>query len=504
MDIMRETDKQQMKYFVLNLVKDSLYYLPEKLSSIIYGFVALLIYTRLLSPEEYGDFSLIITTTGIFGIFAYMWLNNSNLRFFSSYKKDNNLSYYFSTSFFILISTLGSSLLIIYILSNFSLLPRSIMNYLPLVIGVLFSTSFFDTIKTILRADRKSKAYSFFSISASILYITISLLLIYILNIIKISAILLSIVLTNSVLSILIILKYDVQKYISMRYISRKVLRQFFNYGIPLIATLLFSWILALSDRYFIEYFRDTHEVGIYSATYQLANYPISLISSLIYMSSIPLIIDIWEKNGDDITKVFISKIVRYYLILSIPILFGLTIILSSDIMYILGAKYTEGLAIVPWIAIGSFAVGLNIYTNIALELKKKTKIVAYIMCIASVGNIIMNFILIPKFGFYGAGLSTAFSYILYLGLSWFKSWDYLPWRFPTKTTINCIAASFLMVSILFILKIFVQQVSILNLLIISTIGGIIYFIIIYSINEIDTEIVFIKNHYQKWIKNRG
>lgn len=498
---MKEENRQQMKVMILDLVKDSLFYLPEKIVSIFYGFAALLIYTRILSPAEYGDLSLINATIGIFGIFAYAWLNNSNLRFFSLYKNDDELENYFSTSFFILISTLTFSSLIIYTLSNFLLLPQSMMDYLLLAICVLFSTSFFETIRTILRADRKPKAYSFFSISASVLYIAISLLSIYILNL-RISAILLGIILTNSILSLIIIWKYDFQKYINIKHISRDVLVQFFNYGIPLIATLLFSWILTLSDRYFIEYFRDANEVGIYSATYQLANYPISLISSLVYMASVPIIIDNWEKNGDEITKDLISNIVRYYLILSIPILFGLTI-LSSDLIYILGAGYIEGLVIVPWIALGSFAVGVNIYTDIGLGLKKKTKIISYIMCIASIGNIIMNFILIPRFGLYGAGLSTAFSYILYLGLSWSKSLEYLPWKFPMKTIINCIIASFLASCIIFILKLFIKT-SMLNLLILSAIGCIIYLIIIYSTNEINAEMRFVKNHYQTWIKNRG
>ncbi len=496
---MKESN-QQIKHLILNLAKDSLFYIPEKMFSVLYSFAGILIYTRIFSPAEYGDFSLIIATTGIFGIFVYSWINISNLRFFSSYRDNNKLENFFSTSFFILIGTLTCSSLLIYILSNYSLLPQIMVNYLILAIGVLFSTSFFETMQTILRSDRNSKAYSFFSISSSVLYITISLLLLYILNL-RISAILLSYILTNSILSILIIFKYKFQKYIRFAYFSRETLNRFLSYGIPMIATLLFSWVLALSDRYFIEYFRNTNEVGIYSATYQLANYPISLISSLIFMASTPIIIDVWEKNGDEITKVLISNIVRYYLILSIPILFGL-MFLSPDFIYLLGAKYAEGLTIIPWIATGSFAVGLNIYIYKGLELKKKTNIVSYIMCTAAVGNIVMNYILIPAYGFYGAGVSTAVSYILYLGLSWFVSWKYLPWKFPTNTIINCIVASVLMSCVIFILKLFIQE-SIPNLLILSAIGSIIYLIVIYTSNEINTEIDFIKNHCKNYIFSR-
>ena len=116
-------------------------------------------------------------------------------------------------------------------------------------------------------------------------------------------------------------------------------------------------------------------------------------------------------------------------------------------------------------------------------------------MGLSSVGNIIMNLILIPLLGLYGAGLSTAFSYILYLGLSWFISWKYLPWKFPIKTLFNTVVASTLMSILLIILKLFVRS-SILNLLLLSIIGFMVYIIIIYLINEIKEEMAFIKNRY--------
>lgn len=485
--------ESQHRLSILNLVKDSLFYIPEKISSILYGFAFLFIYTRMFSPTEYGDYSLINATIGIFGIFAYSWLNNSNLRFFSSYRNDNKLENFFSTSFFILIGTILCSSILIYILSNLSILPRSIANYIILTIGVLFSTAFFETMQTILRANRNAKAYSFFSISSSVLYIVISLFLIKMLGL-GISAILLSIILTNSTLSILIILKYDFRKYINLTYFSMETLSNFLDYGMPMIATLLLSWILTLADRYFIEYFRNSQEVGIYSAVYQLANYPISLVSSLIFMASTPIIIDVWEKSGEEMTKVLVTNVVRYYMIISVPILFGF-ISLSSDFMHLLGSKYADGAAIVPLIAMSSFIIGLDIYVSKGLELKKRTKYLAYIMAIAAAGNIILNFILIPTYGFYGAGISTVISYILYLGLSWFKSWTYLPWKFPTKTAFNCVIASFLMSSVIFIFKLWVPT-SIPNLLILSVVGGLIYLIIIYEINEINVEVDFVKRHY--------
>ena len=242
-----------------------------------------------------------MTTVGIIGVFAYSWINQSNLRFFQAYRNNHKLDLFLSTSFFLLFGTLIGSSIMLFILSRLSLLPRDIIEYMLLIIVVLIATSLFETVMMILMSDQKPKMYSIFRSLSVILNLGISLLFIHIFNY-RVSAILAGYILTYLTLFIIIISKLQLYRYISLKSISIKTLKEFIDYGIPLLAALILSWILTLSDRYFIEYFRGNYEVGLYSASYQLADYPIGLISSTIIMAAFPIILDTWEKKGDQIT----------------------------------------------------------------------------------------------------------------------------------------------------------------------------------------------------------
>lgn len=491
-------NNEPTKHLILNVGKDTLLYIPSKLFPALFGFIGLSVYTRIFPPNEYGDYSLIIATVGIAGIFAYSWINQSNLRFFSPYKIGNKLGVFFSTSFFTLIGALAISSLILIILSKFSLLPHGIANYVMLAIGVMFTMAFFETLMTILRAERNPKSVSLFRSLSSGLCLAISLLLIYTFNL-GIAAILLGYILTNSMLSATIILKFKFYRYIHFRYFSGKALKEYADYGIPLIATSLFSWILALSDRYIIEYFRGSGEVGIYSATYQLAEYPMSLISSLIVMAAFPIIIDTWEKNGDKVTKELISNVTRYYLLLAIPSLIGI-IILSKEIMLILGRSYSVGYNVLPWVCFGSLMAGMCIYVNKGLELKRNTRILAFLVGIAGISNIVMNLLLIPKYGFYGAGVATGIAYLIYFVLSVSISRRYLEWTIPTNSIKNILICSMVMGIMLFIAKKYLAE-SLLNLVMLIGLGTTIYFITLFFTGEIKREVVFIRNYLNSTFK---
>jgi O-antigen/teichoic acid export membrane protein len=184
--------------------------------------------------------------------------------------------------------------------------------------------------------------------------------------------------------------------------------------------------------------------VGIYSATYQLASYPISLISSMIVMAAFPIIINTWEKNGENITRELISKVTRYYLLLAIPLLAG-SIALSDEIILILGASFFLGHTVLPWVCFGVLMLGLCVYVNKGLELKKKTRVLSFLVGIAGISNIAMNLLLVPRYGFYGAGVATGLACSIYFISSVIVSKKYLKWTVDISSVKNALIGSIVM-----------------------------------------------------------
>lgn len=489
------------KNIIRNIGKDIFIYIPSMLLPVFFGFIALSVYTRLFTPEEYGDYALTMNTVSIFGIVSFGWLNQSNLRFYSKYK-NTEFKKYISTSYFSLIGTLILSISLIYIFTFGNLMPRSVGNHLGLVIAILISNSSLETLLSILRADRKAKMVSIIRVATSFLYLLISLIFIYIFNL-GVSSLFLSIITGNLISSGIIISQHNFIKFVHVKEFSWDLFKEFYRYGVPVATILIFSWILMVSDQFILEYFKGNHEVGIYSATYNLASYPMSLVSTLIITAAFPIIIDTWENNFEDDTKTVISAIIRYYLIIAIPSLVGI-IILSKEIMLILGSAYSSGYIALPWICFGSIIYGLCIYVNKGFELKKNTKILAFLVGIAGISNIIMNIFLIPKYGYYGAAVSTSISYLIYLIIGIYSSKKDINWTIVINfhSIKNVIIASLLMGITLIIIKENTIS-SFLNMVILICLGIGIYLLSLFTIKEINNEVAFFKNFLNSEVENR-
>lgn len=486
-------ERANCKNVLRSILEDSVKYIPSQIFPAIFGFLSLSIYTRVFSPIEYGKYMLITATVDIIGTLVYSWLNQANLRFFSYCKKENKLEIFSSTSFFSLIVMLGISSIVLFIISKYPIFPQSIKGYLKFIVCLLFSTGLFETLMTILRADRNPKAISLLRSMSSALYLIISLLLVFYLKI-GISSILVGYIVTNFILSFAICHKYKKVLIINISSFSKKVSKQFADYGVPLVISGLFAWILSLSDRYMIEYFRGASEVGIYAATCQLASYPLSLISSMIIMAGYPVIIEAWEENkGNEIVRELISNIIRYYIIIAIPLIVGI-ISLSSEFALFLGDAYSSGTNIIPWICIGSLASGLCIYINKGLELKKKTRILSWLVFIAGLCNIFINLLLIPKYGYYGAAISTCLSYIIYFLLSVYISYKNFRINIHFNTVRNTIFSAIGMQIILYIIKEYFEP-SMFSLFLLILIGILIYFVLLSLTKEIHQESNYIREY---------
>lgn len=483
---------------LLNIARDTLIYLPSKLFPSLLGIISLSLYTRIFSAKEYGDYSLFISTTSILIIFTSSWINSSNLRFFSEYKNKNQLKLFYSTSFFLLIMVTFLISITTLAFSKLLLLPYFISERLFLFLAYLITITFFNTITAILRADRKTKLGSALTSLSSLSSLTISIFLIYFLNL-GISAIIVGFVVTYLTLSSYSFFRQHYQVYISPKSFSKTVAKEFIQYGYPLISTLLFSWILMMSDRYMLAYFRGSYEVGIYSAIYQLADYPLSMVSSIILMSSFPIIIDTWKESSPQETSNLIALLTKYYLLLSVPMLYGMTA-LSSEFTQVLGQTYSTGHNVIPWIGFGSLMNGLCLYTNKGFELSKKTSILSYIIGIAGLINIILNFILIPKYGYYGAGVATTISYTTFYIISLNCSKKYLDLTMPVRSLLNIVICSSIMYFTLFEMKIYLKE-SVLNLVLLVIIGMFIYFITLLIIGEIKNETGYVNKIVKRLLR---
>ncbi len=412
--------------------KDVLKYMPSRIVPSLAAFVGVMFFTRLLSPEEYGLYILVMATVS-FASIPFGWLNQSSLRYFAAFKS-KNFQKFLSTS----ILSLVTLLLIIPTLWYIStiilddLLDSRLIYLLRVATLVLAVQVGFNLTQTLLRADRKSLKYSLYSSLNAVIRVSLAVSLLYFLSFGPEG------ILWATAASMGVIFLWElVQIYrkwgIKISSFSRKMLVRFASYGFPLIGTTVGGLILSTSDRYMIQYLVGTESVGIYASGYKISSMSIQLFSVLI-LASFPIIISTFENEGEEKAAHFLNDLVSLYLVILTPVVFGITALSKDIVTLFLGKAFHHAYIVLPWASAGAFCLGLGAYFNKPFELKEKTSFLLYCLIFSAILNICLNLYLIPRFGIFGAAFATLVSYLAYLVITRIVSRRFFTWEFPWIT----------------------------------------------------------------------
>jgi O-antigen/teichoic acid export membrane protein len=187
-----------------------------------------------------------------------------------------------------------------------------------------------------------------------------------------------------------------------------KFAHSFLYYGIFLI-------ILDQADKFIIQYFKGSEEVGIYSACYRIGMIMNLLISGF-RTAWIPFFMNL--KNEENNKEIF-SKVFTYFfyggMLFFLAIgLFGTDLVeFKINGFSLLDDKYWSGMIILPFILLAYFAFGLFTNVNIASYFENKIKYLIISSGIGAASNILLNIILIPPYSILGAAISTMVSYFI-------------------------------------------------------------------------------------------
>ena len=73
------------KSYLYQLAKDTVYYSISKMIPGLAGVVFVILFFRLIGAEEYGKYSIIFSFANLIAAFSFGWLNQSILRYRSTY-----------------------------------------------------------------------------------------------------------------------------------------------------------------------------------------------------------------------------------------------------------------------------------------------------------------------------------------------------------------------------------------------------------------------------------
>jgi O-antigen/teichoic acid export membrane protein len=271
---------------------------------------------------------------------------------------------------------------------------------------------------------------------------------------------------------------------------SISVFKKIITFGYPLVWAELGHLILNYIDRYIIQIYLGAASLGIYTAGYNLATYVTELIIYPINYSMTPIYMKLLTEKGEEETKIFFTTMFNYFLMIIIPVIFGINAI-SKDLMVIIASdKYTESVIIMKYVVLGQAIYACTIILNSGLFIMQKTNIYNYIMIVTCTINIIMNLIMVKINGIIGAAQATLLSYLFYAIIITYYSFKQFSFRVNIFNIIKYTVSAIIMFILIYKINF---QYRILTVTTQIIVGMLIYSIMLFIV---DTDMRFIISNY--------
>ncbi len=377
------------------------------LNSII-GFLLIPIYSRNVSTADYGIYSLFVITGQVVSLIALMGLSAAMFREIIYRQSDEKtvISTAFNSLSLVTVAFFGLLILLAPHISAL-LFKGEHVDLLRLILVSSGLSNFGYIALSTLQIREQAVRYSRLMVIRFVIGVLFNILFIVVFHMGLTGLVLAELVMTSTaMLMYLWILRHDLRPQL-----SRPILRSMLRYGLPLIPFQLASIVLTSSDRYFLEHSAGADQVGIYSMGYKIAMIVQIIVSAVHAAWSAQMFAIAKEDNAPR----RYARILTYYAA-SIGFL-GLAVsVVARDVIIIMAdPSYHEAYIVVPIIVLSAMAFGGVNMTNVALNIKGRTELNAPIIVAVAIGNLGLNYLMIPPYGMMGAAWATLISYVALL-----------------------------------------------------------------------------------------
>jgi O-antigen/teichoic acid export membrane protein len=198
---------------------------------------------------------------------------------------------------------------------------------------------------------------------------------------------------------------------------SVDVLKRLLRFGVPLVPATLAWWIFSFSDRIVLGRLSDLREVGLYSVA-NSATTILGLLVGGLALAWTPHALRLYEADPGE-APVFYGRMLTY-IIVGFGLLAVVVTTFAHELLSILATKEYVGAArAVGPLALGFVAFATVQVTGLGMTLKKKTGFLALFAWGAAVLNLALNLALVPAYGMLASAWAT-FAAFAFLTLAYF------------------------------------------------------------------------------------
>lgn len=380
------------------------------ISTRVRGLFILPIITVQLGVPAYGAYMQLLAVTGILGLISSFSLKQGYVNF-SQREEIDRARLYYSLLVIVLLGAIISSFLIALYSKPISRITLSAVEYTDVfaVGGALIpATALSNMGSGFYRGEMRIKISSGIRAARDYLRISAIILVVYgfeggLIDVIKI------VVVVELISGVVI--QSMVIKQLGITIPRMSHIPEVIQYSIWMTLSSLSGQLSARADRLMLGYFIGASAVGIYSIAYGLASLLLILLVP-VRNTFFPEFSRLLESGQEGKVEMYTIRGIQFFLALAIPGVVGLFFVSEPLISLFADTTNSPSVSeIVTVIGIGIILKGVSELQSTGLFAAKMSKPVALTWGGATIGNILLNIVLIPIIGVAGAAVATAVTY---------------------------------------------------------------------------------------------
>ena len=369
---------------------------------------------RVLGATEYGVFAYVLGLAGFFTIFADIGVNSILTREVA--KKPKEGAYYFVTTFWIKsVLLIFTAILVIFLAPHFSKIEAA-KKLLPFIALLPVFDGLRELSIALFRAKERME------LEALITSITNLTMAVFGFVILSLAANAKTLTLTyifsagiGATTGIIILRKYF-GKIIS--FFKKDLVKGIIASAWPYALLGVIGVFMLNIDIVMLGFLKTSTEVGLYSAGQKIVQLLYTL-PAILAISFFPVLSRSIGQKDNAKARLLMEQGMAVIFLLAIPIAMGGIILNKEIINFLYGQQYLPAAFSFQILILTVFLIfPASFLGNYILAYDQQRKITPYAV-LGSIGNIVLNALLIPFFGISGAAAATLLNQIIYYGLIW-------------------------------------------------------------------------------------
>ena len=409
---------KKLKDFLLNnkgtrqtVAKNTFWMAAGQIGSRLFRAAIVIYAARVLGAADYGVFSYVVGLAGFFTVLADIGVNATLTREIS--QKPNRTPYYFATSFWIKVTLIIISALVIIFAAPLLTNIEAAKVLIPFVALLTAFDALREFMAGYFRGKEKMELDALLIITTNVAITIAGFAILAFSTTAK--ALTIAYIISagaGAILGIYILRDKFIQVF---KYFRANLLKPILKAALPISLLGILGVFMLNIDIVMLGFYKGAEEVGFYAASQKIVNL-LYVLPSILAASTFPTISRFISKKDGEKTKELMEKSVTTSLLVALPLAVGGVILSGQIIKFIYGAAYAPAtsafilLILTPLLVFPGMFIGNYIFAH------NKQKQIAPRVVAGAVGNVVLNILLIPPLGIAGCALATIGAQLLYNG----------------------------------------------------------------------------------------